>query len=296
MDRLLAMRVFAQVAATGSFSATAEQMELSRAMVTRAIAELEQWLNARLLQRTTRRVSLTDAGEQFLQGCQQLLELSDKVACDLQDYNQALRGQLRLACSTSFAYAQMAGAVSDFLALHPQLKIDMNLSDVSVDLVDARIDLAIRITNNPDPMLVGRKLARCRSLVVAAPAYVARQGAPGVPDELVHHRCLAHAHVGRHLWHFSRASEATQVEINSHLSLNDANVLMQAVLAGSGIGLLPGYLVGPHIARGELLPLLPDWQVPEMSIYALYPSRRYLAPGVRALVDFLVARFATVQW
>ncbi|MDO8335532.1 MAG: LysR family transcriptional regulator [Candidatus Saccharibacteria bacterium] len=296
MDKLTAMRVFTQVATSGSFSATADQLELSRAMVTRYISELEDWLNARLLQRTTRKVTLTDAGEQFLRRCQQILELTDEVVEETANHNSELRGQLRLTCGASFGYAQMASAIADFLALHPKLKIDMNVSDTSINLVDARVDLAIRISNNPDPMLIARRLASCASVLVASPAYLKQYGTPELPDSLVHHRCMTHTIAGKYLWQFTRAGETVKVEIKSHFSANEATILLHAALAGSGISLQPTYMASDYIAAGKLVAVLPEWSVPELAINALYPSRRHLPAALRAFLDFLVKRFENTSW
>lgn len=298
MDRLTAMRVFSEVAASGSFSATADKLEMSRAMVTRYVGALEQWLGARLLQRTTRRVTLTDAGEHCLRRSQQMLALVDNMEEEAvrQDGEGELRGQLRLTCSMSLAYAQLAAAIVQFLALHPQLKIDLNVSEGALNLVEARIDLAIRISSEPDPMLIGRPLARCDSVLVAAPAYLAAHGQPQTPDDLTRHRCLSYANFGKSVWHFARADEAVQVRVASHFSANEATALLQAALAGGGIALQPTYLARPHLASGALQAVLPAWAVPAMTIYALYPSRRHLSPAVRALLDFLVQRFSSLPW
>lgn len=298
MDRLTAMQVFTEVATRGSFTATADKLDMSRAMVTRYVAELEQWLGARLLQRTTRRVTLTDAGETCLRRSQQMLALVENVEeeTSASSTDGALRGQLRLTCAMSFGYAHLAAVLSDFLALHPQLKIDLNVSEGALNLVDARIDLAIRISAEPDPMLIARPLARCDSLLVASPAYLASHGAPQLPQDLAQHRCLSHANFGKSVWRFTRGAEATQVSVVSHLSANEATALLKAAMAGGGIAMLPTYLVNPGVAAGVLHVVLPEWKVPALTIYALYPSRRNLSPAVRALLDYLVGRFETVPW
>ena len=296
MDRLTAMRVFVEVAHTGSFSATADKLDMSRAMVTRYVGALEQWLQARLLQRTTRSVTLTDAGETCLRRSQQMLALVDDVEEETASQDGALRGQLRITCSTSLAYAQMATAITAFLALHPQLKIDLNASEGALNLVEARIDLAIRISAEPDPMLIARPLAPCASVLVASPGYLAQQGRPRSPADLATHRCLSYANFGKSVWRFQRGDEQTQVSVASHFSANEATALLQAALAGGGIALQPTYLSNPHVAQGTLQVVLPQWQVPAMVIYALYPSRKNLSPAVRALLDFLVERFAQVPW
>lgn len=297
MDRLMAMRVFAEVAASGSFSASATRLEMSRAMVTRYVGEMEQWLQTRLLQRTTRRVTLTEAGEQCLRRCQQMLALAQDLEEDtLSTPGGALRGQLRVTSSVSFAYAQLGAALVDFLAQHPELKIDLNASEGPLNLVEQRIDLAIRISAEPDPLLVGRPLARCDSVLVASPAYLAAHGTPAEPAALVQHRCLSHASFGKSDWQLTRGVEVTRVRVASPLSANEATTLMRAALAGGGIALQPTYLVNPQLQSGVLQQVLPDWNLPALTIHALYPSRRHLSPAVRALLDFLVQRFAGAPW
>lgn len=297
MDRLTAMRVFVEVATSGSFSATAERLEMSRAMVTRYVGEMEQWLQARLLQRTTRSVTLTDAGEHALRRCQQMLALSQDLEEETAHTAEgALRGQLRVTCSVSFAFAQMGAAIADFLALHPQLKIDLDASEGSLNLVERRIDLAIRISAEPDPLLIGRPLARCDSALVAAPAYLAAHGVPQRPADLAQHRCLRYANFGKSVWELARAGVTERVGVSGHFSANEATTLMRAALAGGGIAMQPTYLANPLLRTGELQAVLPDWSLPVMTIHALYPSRRHLSPAVRALLDFLVARFAGAPW
>lgn len=296
MDRLTAMQVFVEVAGSGSFSATADKLEMSRAMVTRYVGELEQWLGARLLQRTTRSVTLTDAGESCLRRSQQMLALMGDVEEETASRGDALRGQLRITCSMSLAHAQVAAAVVDFLRQHPQLKVDLNASEGALNLVEARIDLAIRISAEPDPMLIGRLLAPCSSVLVASPVYLADFGRPQVPADLALHRCLSYANFGKSVWTLSRGQEQARMSVASHFSANEATALLHAALAGGGIALQPRYLVNPYLHNGHLQVVLPEWTVPDMAIYALYPSRKHLSPAVRAMLDFLVERFKTMPW
>ena len=296
MDRLTAMQVFSEVAASGSFTATADKLEMSRAMVTRYVGELERWLGSRLLQRTTRSVTLTDAGEQCLRRSQQMLALVDAVRDETVSRDGALRGQLRIATSGSFGFSHLAPAIADFLALHPQLKIDLNVSESAVNLVESRVDLAIRISSEPDPMLVGRPLAPCESVLVASASYLAQNGTPLTPHELTQHTCLSHANVGRSVWRLTRGGASVQVSVTSRFSANDSTILLHAALAGGGIALVPTFLINKSVGGGALVQVLPDWQPPVMQILALYPSRRNLSPAVRAIVDFLVIRFSERRW
>lgn len=296
MDRLTAMQAFVEVARSGSFTATADRLSMSRAMVTRHVAEMEKWMGMRLLQRTTRSVTLTDAGEQCLRRCLQVLALVEEVEDEIRPLDGKLRGQLRLTSSMSFGHAQLASAISDFLALHPALKIDLDVGDKALNLVESRIDLALRISNEPDPALIARPLAPCDSVLVASPALLAERGAPPHPRALADYPCLGYANYGRSSWQFSRGETQETVEVTTRFTANEATVLMQAAVAGGGIALQPTYLVGPLLADGRLVTILPDWQPPRLTIYALYPSRRHLSPGVRALLDFLIERFAALRW
>jgi DNA-binding transcriptional LysR family regulator len=186
--------------------------------------------------------------------------------------------------------------VADFLKLHPQLKVDLNASEGALNLVEARVDLAIRISAEPDPILIGRVLAPCASVLVASPAYLAEHGVPLAPADLATHRCLSYANFGKSVWKLSRGDEQTQVSVASHFSANEATALLRAALAGGGLALQPTYLANPHVIDGSLQVVLPDWKPPDMAIHALYPSRKQLSPAVRALLDFLVERFAKVPW
>ncbi|MDA8520302.1 LysR family transcriptional regulator [Acidovorax sp. NCPPB 4044] len=296
MDRLTAMQVYADVASTGSFTASAERLQMSRAMVTRYVAEMERWLGARLLQRTTRRVTLTDAGEQCLRRCLQMIDIAQEVVDETSPADGMLRGQLRLTCSMSFGVAQLAAALGDFLARHPHLKVDLDVSEGNVNLVASRIDLAIRISSDPDPALIARPLAVCDSVLVASSAYLARAGRPAHPSELAGHACLGHATFGRSRWRFTEGTETVEVPVTTRFTANDAVVLLAAAESGAGVALQPTYLARPRIAAGALEALLPHWRPPELTVYALYPSRKHLPVAVRALLDFLVERFAGVRW
>lgn len=296
MDRLSALKVFAEVARRGGFSAAAEALDMSRAMVTRHVMELEQWLGVRLLQRTTRRVSLTDAGEQCLLRAEYMLALAEEMAAEVAPADGMLRGRLRLTCSLSFAQAQLAAALSAFLSLHPQLKVELDAGDRAVNLLEARVDLAIRIGNEADPGLVARPLGRCDSALVAAPAYLARHGLPLRPADLVGHRCLGHTRFGRNAWTLARDGVVEQVAVACHFTANDAVTLVQAAVAEGGIALVPTYLASPLLANGSLRPVLAEWAPPALTVQALYPSRKHLSPALRALLDFLVAYFAQPRW
>jgi DNA-binding transcriptional LysR family regulator len=283
MDRLLAMQVFATVAECGSFTAAAERLDLSRAMATRHVESLEQWLGARLLHRTTRRVSLTDAGAQCLRYSQQMLALADEVQSEMRPGDSQLRGLLRVTCSMSFGH----------------LKIDLLVDDGALDLVQQRIDLAIRISADPGAALIGRSLAVCESVLVASPAYLRAAGRPQSPAQLQAHRCLGHMRVGRNVWQLARRedeSDEQQIAVTTWFNANEATVLAAAAVEGAGIAMQPTYLVQPMLQSGALELVLPDWRPQPLDVYALYSSRRHLPAAVRALLDFLVRRFEGARW
>lgn len=296
MDRLKAMQVFSEVARLGSFAAAARQLDITRVMATRYVNELEAWLGSRLLQRSTRRVALTEAGESCLQRCRQMLELSDELQAAGQ-CDQSPKGQLRITTSMSFGMAHLAAAVTDYLELFPEVAIEMLVADRSINLIEERIDLAIRIAGELDPNLVARRIAPCRSVVCAAPSYLARRGMPQAPADLAGHNCLTYANFGKSEWRFRRDDDELSVPVAGNLSANEATVLNQAALAGAGIALQPTYLAGPQIREGRLVALLPGWSPPDLSIWGVYLSRRHVPAALRTLLDFLVRRFSgTPAW
>ncbi|BEV71168.1 MULTISPECIES: LysR family transcriptional regulator [unclassified Paludibacterium] len=291
MDRLTAMRVFVTVVDSGSQSAAAEQLDLSRPVVSRYLAELEQWAGARLLHRTTRRLSLTPAGEQTLPRCRQMLDMASELQHNLRAPDDAPRGLVRVTCSTSFGQAQLAAALGAFVSHHPAVTVDMQLLDRTVNLVEERIDLAIRITNELDPNLIARQISLCRSILCASPDYLQRHAPPRRPEELAQHNCLTHVYAGKSLWHFEQADGPLSVAVSGNLSANEVTSLMAAALAGVGIAQLPTYLAAGELRAGRLLPVLANFRPRDMRIYAVYASRRQMSSALRALVDFLAEYF-----
>lgn len=296
MDRITAARVFTTIAERGSMIAAADQLDMSRAMVTRYLAQMEGWAGARLLHRSTRRLSLTDAGEAALARCRQLLELADAMPASEQDA-EAPHGLLRITCSPSLAQAALARAVPAFLRRYPRTAIDLQMSNRAVNLVEHRIDLALRITNALEPNLIARQLAVCDSVVCAAPSYLAERGTPRRAADLSGHNCLTYSYFGKSLWQFTHLGEAVSVPVSGNLSANEDLVLLTAAVEGAGIALQPRYSAAPLLADGRLVELLPDHQPQQMGIYAIYTSRQHMAPALRAMLDFLLEWFgASPGW
>lgn len=291
MDRLQAMRVFVTVVDLGSQSAAADHLDLSRPVVSRYLAELEDWVGARLLHRTTRKLSLTAAGSETLPRCRQLLELCSDMQAAVSEPDEAPRGQLRLSVSTSFGQAQLAGVIADYVKRYPLVTVDLQMLDRTVNLVDERIDLAIRTSNDLDPNLIARRLTVCRSVVCATPAYLADHPAPRKVEDLARHNCLTHSYFGKSLWHFEEHGEHVSVPIHGNITANEASTLLRLTLAGAGVAMLPSYQAGDLIRSGELVRLLPAAEPRQMNIYAVYASRKHMPSALRSLLDFLVLRF-----
>lgn len=295
MDRLTAVRVFVEVADRASLTQTAENLGMSAAMVSRYLAAVEDWFGARLLHRTTRRVSLTDAGAAALPACRQLLDIAEEAQHIAAERRREPAGQLRVTTAGSFADAQLTDALVDFQRQHPQVEVVLSVGDKAADLVAERVDLAVRITNQLDPATISRLLARCRSMLCASPAYLQQHGLPRMAEDLRQHRCVAHASgIGRQ-YGFTRGGEAITVPVDWSFHTNETAVLRRAVLCGAGIGMLPTYYVGDDLRAGRLVPLLPDHEPDVLGIHAIYLSRRHQPLALRLLVDFLAARFAGEQ-
>ncbi|MCG6573607.1 LysR family transcriptional regulator [Pseudomonas sp. AF32] len=297
MDRLQAMRVFVTVVDLGSQSAAAEHLDLSRPVVSRYLAELEDWVGARLMHRTTRKLSLTAAGMEILPRCRQMLELSGDMQAAVSTRDDAPRGMLRISSSISFGQAQLTAAIAEYVKRYPGVTIDLQMLDRTVNLVDERIDLAIRMSNDLDPNLIARRLSVCRSVICASPAYLRDHPTPQQVEDLSRHNCLTHSYVGKNVWHFEQDGEQVSVPVQGNISANEASTLLQATIAGAGVAMLPSYQAGTHIRSGELIRLLPHAEPRRMNMYAVYASRKHMPAALRSLVDFLVVKFPeTPAW
>lgn len=292
MDRIMAAKVFVVIAERGSMVKAADALDMSRAMVTRYLAQMEQWAEARLFHRSTRRLSLTDAGEETLGRCRQLLETAESMRASSAAEAGAPHGLLRISCSPSLGQAAIAQAVAAYLQRYPRVRIDLQMSNQAVNLVEERIDLAIRITNALEPNLIARQLADCDSVICASPAYVAAHGTPERLEELSGHNCLAFSYFGKNLWHFKRDGEMVAIPVSGNLSANDSLVLLAATQAGAGIAMQPRYSAMPLIKSGELVELLPNFTPQQMGIYGIYTSRQHMSAVLRSMLDFLVDWFA----
>lgn len=297
MDRLKAARVFIDVAQSGSFTVTADRLSMSRPMVTRYIESMEEWLNVRLLHRTTRKVTLTSAGENCLKQVESWLLAGEELAdISHSGSSDSLKGRIKVSTSMSFGFSQLIPATKLFMDHYPDVIVEINVEDTVTDLVEQQIDLAIRISSNPDPSLVGKPIADCHSVLVASPLYIAEHAKIVNPRDLLNHKCLGYKHFEQHVWHLNYGKQHESIEIKPCLSANEATVLLHAAKSGMGVTLQPTYLVSSEIESGSLVRVLPDWQPSKLKIYALYSSRKYLSRAVRAYIDFISEYFSKHRW
>jgi DNA-binding transcriptional LysR family regulator len=297
VDRFQALRVFTQVVESGSFSGAADKLDLSTTAASRHVAELEAHLQTRLLNRTTRRVSLTESGRAFYERAVQLLADLDEAEQEASRAAVVPRGTIKLTTSVNFGVRHVAPAIAAFLVAHPGVRFDVSLSDRIVDLVEEGFDLAVRIGAPGSDNVVARKLGETRLVPCASPAYLKAHGAPRVPEDLARHNCLTYEYVApRSVWSFRDAAGAERsVRVGGSLHANNGDLLAEAAAQGAGIVFEAAFIVGPEVRAGRLVPLLQEFVSAPLPIYAVYPSRKHLSAKVRLFVDFLLERFARAQ-
>jgi DNA-binding transcriptional LysR family regulator len=293
MGRLRTLEAFVRVAEIRSFSEAARRLRSSKSAVSRQVAALERELGARLLHRTTRSLTLTEAGRGYLERASRILADLDEANASVSRLQSAPRGRLRVNAPMSFGFLHLAPAVPDFLARYPEVEVDMIMNDRFVDLVDEGFDVAVRIGQLQDSSLVARQLAPICRVVCASPAYLRARGIPDSPEDLKTHECLLYSNVAvPNQWHFT-ASDGRQwtVEVKGRLSTNNGDALVAAALAGFGMVYHPTFIVGRHLQAGTLVKVLEQFVHQTAVVSAVYPHARHLSPKVRAFVDFLVERF-----
>lgn len=293
MDQITALRVFLCIAEEGSFSGAAHALSLSKSAVSKHVAALEDKLGVRLLNRTTRQVSLTEEGRIYLGRAARILEELEEAAAAVGSMKAEPVGTLRVSVALSFGLRHVAPALPEFLSRYPRLSVDLDFSDRFVDLVDEGVDVAIRIGELPESELVARRLATARILLVAAPAYLDARGRPRRPADLAEHTCLLYrGQVGPRYWGLGGESKPRDtVRVDGPLIANNGDALKTAALAGLGIARLPNFLLDDALERGELCEVLPEYRPAALPIHALYLPNRHLAAKVRYFVDFLVGHF-----
>jgi DNA-binding transcriptional LysR family regulator len=293
MDRLDSMRIFVRVAELGSFSAVARQMEVARSVVTRQVAALEAQLGVKLIVRSTRSLALTSAGEAYLARCREILDLVDAAEDGLAEEGAIARGHLRISVPLSFGLRHLVPLMLDFERTYPEISLDLDFTDRPVNLIEEAIDLAIRITGNLDPHNVARRIGSSRLMVLASPDYLKRHGEPSHPLDLADHECLMYLPSQGGGWTFMIDGRPTVFPVRGRLRANNGDGLVEAAARGLGITCQPSFIAASAIEAGRLRVILDDYPMPELGIYAVFPSNRFIPHRVRLLVDYLIERIGS---
>lgn len=287
------MQTFNAVVDAGSFTKAANALGVSKAAVSRYVVDMEMRLGVRLLHRTTRRLALTDEGQVFYARTKELLAELDEAEAEVTSRSEAATGLLRVNAPYTFGILQLAPLWGQFKAMHPKVTLDVTLADRLVDLVEEGYDVAIRIATLSSSTLVSKRLATTRMVLCASPTYLVRHGTPSHPHELTQHAVISYVYwATKDEWRFDGPNGPVSVKTQPIMSTNSGDTCRAAALAHHGVILQPSFLVGPDIATGTLVELMPQYRSIELGIYAVYPTRKHVPAKVRALVDFLQARFS----
>ena len=294
MDRFSGMQIFVSIVEAGSITAAAERLNLAKSAVSRSLAELEAHLGVALIQRTTRRLNLTDSGRAYYERCLGILADVAEAESAVSQSHGALKGHLKVALPLSFGLLHLAPLIQTFMTEHPEIRFELDFNDRQIDLMQEGFDLAVRIATLADSSLIARRLAPIRHVVAASPAYLALHGTPRDAAELAQHECLAYSNVSDPgLWRFRGPDgQPGQVRVPVRLAASSGEFLLRAAVSGEGPVMLPTFYVDDAFRAGQLVPLLTDHRWPELAAYAVYPPTRHLSTRARAFVDFLAERLA----
>lgn len=290
MDRLTRIRVFLAVVETGSFTAASDRLGLSRAAASKYVSQLEEHLGGRLLNRTTRHVSTTESGRLYFERCKEILANLEEADGLVSGLSGQPRGTLRVSCPSYFASQHLLPLIHDFRQRYPSVNIELLCTERLVDLVDEGYDLAIRITDAPDPELIARRLSRCRHVLAAAPGYLAGAPTLTVPDDLRQHACVVYAHTAGGVWQLTKAGRTHSIKVEPTVKTNNPDVMLGAVVSGMGVALMPSFLASDAVRKGALRLVLEDYQTIDMDIYVVYASRHHLPAKIRVFIDYLKER------
>ena len=294
MDRVQSARVFIEIVERGSMIAAAESLDMSRSMVTRYLTEIEGWANARLLHRSTRRLSLTTPGEAVLEHCRQLVSIADDIPLVVggieagQSRTETVTGHLRIACAGYAAEHVLLPVLNRYYQRYPEVTIELQIDNATVDLIEQRIDLALRISADLDPNLIAKRVGTCRSVLCASKDYLKLRGIPQSLEALQHHECLIYSYFGRHgLWRFMKGDEPIALPVSGRLVASDSEILLKASLNHMGISYQPRADAQPYLDSGDLVEILPEYQPIDLGIYGVYRSRKQMPQALRLLLDML---------
>jgi DNA-binding transcriptional LysR family regulator len=298
MDKLTSMKVFVKVAQSGSYAAAAKELGISRAMATKHVMYLENTLGVRLLNRTTRRISLTETGAIYLERCRQIVEDIEEAELAVTRLHSEPQGLLRVSAPPFFGTFHLAPTIAAYLKQYPKVRVDLVIRGGAVDMLAEGLDLAIRLGELPDSSLIARKLASSPRVVCGAASYFEKYGMPKVPQDLREHNCLINMGFEPHdLWRFTGPDgEQITVKVSGTLRANTADPLRLAAVHGAGLAVLPTYIAGQDLSKGRLIAVLQEYELPSMDIYAVYPHRRHLSAKVRTFLDFLTERLYPIPY
>ncbi|VEE61740.1 D-malate degradation protein R [Shewanella putrefaciens] len=289
MDHFSALPIFVTVVECGSFSAAGQKLGLSKSAISKRITQLEQHLGIQLLQRTTRSLSLTDAGARYFEYIRPAVQLTQEGLDAISELQQTPKGNLRISVPMVFGRLYIAPLIAEFLKRYPDIQLQMQMDDKTTDLISGGFDLAIRIGEPPDSSLIARKIAPCLSVICASPAYLAQHGLPMVPSELTQHNCLFYSYFQDGVeWSFLSPDGMQRIQPKGNYQVNNSDAIHLACLDGLGIANLPRFIVESDLQAGRLQTILADFSLPEHGIYAVYPQRKYLPTKVTVLIEFLM--------
>ena len=294
MDRFADMEMFVSVVDTGSISAAADRLHLAKSAVSRRLSDLEARLGVSLIQRTTRRLNLTDSGRAYYDRCVVILADLEEAESAVSQAHQALRGGLKVALPHAFGLLHLAPLIQEFMTLHPEVRFELDFNDRQIDLLQEGFDLAVRIATLADSSLIARRLAPIRHAVCASPDYLARHGTPQSAADLAHHACLAYSNlIDPGLWTYRGPDgQPGSVRVPVRLSASSGHFLIRAAIAGEGLIQHPTFYLQDALRSGRLVRVLTDHAWPELAAYAVYPPTRHLSSRVRAFIDFVAERLA----
>jgi DNA-binding transcriptional LysR family regulator len=295
VDRLDAMQMFVRIVETGSLSAVAREMGTTQPTVSKQLTALEQHVKTRLLHRTTRKLSLTEAGTLYYDTCKRVVDELREAEATLSQWQNSLSGRIQVNTSIAFGETFMTALMLEFQRRNPALTVHLSLDDRFIDLVAEGVDVAVRLGRLADPNLIARRLGTSRRIVVATPAYLEKHGFPERPEDLVHHNCLLYSYLSTgNEWVFAGEDGEIRVRVSGNFESNNGHALRAAVNANLGIAMAPDWLAYEGLRRGQVVAILQRFEPPPFEISAVYPSNRMLTAKVRALIEFLLDEFRKV--
>ncbi len=296
MNSFSSLPIFVAVVECGSFSQAAKQLHLTKSAVSKRINQLEEILGLRLLHRTTRKLSLTEAGQRYYQHASQAVAMAQLGADAVSELQGKPQGTLKITVPMSFGVRYIAPLISEFMQHNPGIAINLQLDDQIIDLIDGGYDLAIRIGELDNSNLIAKRLAPCRSVLCASPQYLQEKGTPHKPADLLDHNCLRYSYFrGGSEWSFHFQNDTLKVLPKGNIVMNNSEGLRQAVLGHAGVAQIPTFIIAKDIAEGKVCPLMPEYTLPEHAIYAVFPERQYLPLKVRSFIDFIHAKIDANQ-